>query len=113
MKKKIKFAVIILLIGGMIMSYTRVNWQNAPSTATPVNAENLNTMDKGIADAHSQLAETATSVTKYGASPSASWQVNRDAFQAANDYVHSLGGGKVLIPPGLFIVKGSYTRFAG
>lgn len=58
MKKKIKFAVIILLIGGMIMSYTRVNWQNAPSTATPVNAENLNTMDEGIADAHSQLAET-------------------------------------------------------
>jgi len=43
----------------MIMSYTRVNWQNAPSTATPVNAENLNTMDKGIADAHSQLAEKA------------------------------------------------------
>jgi len=39
------------------MSYTRVNWQNAPSTATPVNAENLNKMDKGIADAHSQLAE--------------------------------------------------------
>ena len=39
------------------MSYTRVNWQNAPSTATPVNAENLNTMDKGIADAHSQLAQ--------------------------------------------------------
>ena len=57
--KKIIFAVIVLLIGGMIMSYTRVNWQNAPSTATPVNAENLNKMDKGIADAHSQLAETA------------------------------------------------------
>lgn len=59
---KIKFAVIILLIGGMIMSYTRVNWQNAPSTATPVNAENLNTMDKGIADAHSQLASTVKKV---------------------------------------------------
>jgi len=44
----------------MIMSYTRVNWQNAPSTATPVNAENLNIMDKGIADAHSQLAEIAS-----------------------------------------------------
>ena len=56
---KIKFAVIILLIGGMIMSYIRVNWQNAPSTATPVNAENLNIMDKGIADAHSQLAQKA------------------------------------------------------
>ena len=46
----------------MIMSYTRVNWQNAPSTATPVNAENLNTMDKGIADAHSQLAEITKQV---------------------------------------------------
>ena len=53
---KIKFAVIIFIIGGIIM-YTRVNWQNAPSTATPVNAENLNIMDKGIADAHSQLAQ--------------------------------------------------------
>ena len=58
--KKIIFAVIILLIGGMIMSYTRVNWQNAPSTATPVNAENLNKMDKGIADAHSQLASNVS-----------------------------------------------------
>ena len=31
------------------MSYTRVNWQNKPSTATPINATNLNTMDAGIA----------------------------------------------------------------
>jgi len=58
MKNKIKYAVIIFIIGGIIM-YTRVNWQNSPSTATPVSADNLNTMDKGIADAHSQLADKA------------------------------------------------------
>lgn len=33
------------------MAYTRVNWENLPSTKTPVNADNLNKMDKGIANA--------------------------------------------------------------
>ena len=30
------------------MAYERVNWENLPSTKTPVNADNLNKMDKGI-----------------------------------------------------------------
>ena len=30
--------------------YNRVNWEDSPSTATPLNATNLNIMDKGIAD---------------------------------------------------------------
>lgn len=30
------------------MAYTRVNWENLPSTNTPVNATNLNKMDAGI-----------------------------------------------------------------
>ena len=29
-------------------SYTRVNWQNSPNTATPLSADNLNKMDAGI-----------------------------------------------------------------
>jgi hypothetical protein len=33
------------------MPYTRVNWQNEPSTATPKSAENFNVMDVGIDDA--------------------------------------------------------------
>ena len=33
------------------MAYKRVNWENLPSTKTPVNADNLNKMDKGIANA--------------------------------------------------------------
>ncbi len=32
------------------MSYTKVNWQNSPSHATPLSAENLNVMDEGIYD---------------------------------------------------------------
>jgi len=34
----------------MVKRYARVNYQNKPSTATPVNATNLNKMDKGIDD---------------------------------------------------------------
>ena len=34
------------------MSYTPTNWENTPSTQTPINAENLNKMEQGIADAH-------------------------------------------------------------
>ncbi len=32
------------------MAYTRINWENSPSTNTPRNATNLNKMDKGIYD---------------------------------------------------------------
>jgi len=31
------------------MSYSRVNWQDSPSTASPIDATNLNVMDAGIA----------------------------------------------------------------
>jgi len=32
------------------MAYTRVNWEDLPSTDTPINAVNLNIMDEGIYD---------------------------------------------------------------
>ena len=34
----------------MAKRYARLNWQNTPSVATPMNATNLNKMDKGIDD---------------------------------------------------------------
>lgn len=34
------------------MAYTKINWENLPSTNTPVNATNLNHMDQGIYDAN-------------------------------------------------------------
>ena len=37
------------------MAYERVNWENLPSTNTPVNADNLNKMDEGIANIDTKI----------------------------------------------------------
>lgn len=42
------------------MAYERVNWENLPSTNTPVNATNLNKMDAGIANAVENLDKLST-----------------------------------------------------
>lgn len=41
-----------------------------------------------------------------GASPDATWQVNRDAIQAANDKAAAAGGGIVHLSPGTYPVRG-------
>ena len=46
------------------------------------------------------------SANAYGADPSASWETNRDAFQAANDAAWLAGGGRVTAIPGTYQVKG-------
>lgn len=38
-------------------NYERVNWKDYPSTDTPITAENLNVMDKGISDTQDGLVE--------------------------------------------------------
>lgn len=40
------------------MAYKKINWENSPSTQTPISAENLRHMDEGIADAHNQSMYT-------------------------------------------------------
>ena len=47
------------------MAYKRVNWENLPSTKTPVNADNLNKMDKGIKDLETELSKKANSADVY------------------------------------------------
>ena len=47
------------------MAYERVNWENLPSTKTPVNADNLNKMDKGIKDLETELSKKANSADVY------------------------------------------------
>lgn len=47
----------------------------------------------------------AISANDYGASPTATWQVNRDAFQAANDAAAAVGGWIVTAEPGTYLVK--------
>ena len=47
------------------MAYERVNWENLPSTKTPVNADNLNKMDEGIKDLETELSKKANSSDVY------------------------------------------------
>lgn len=46
----------------MAKRYIRLNWQNAPSVATPINAVNLNKMDKGIDDIDEALDALESSI---------------------------------------------------
>ncbi len=63
------------------MAYTRVNWENLPSTNTPVNATNLNKMDAGIANAVEKTGDTMTgdlnmqgNAVKFGNNGSVLWK---------------------------------------
>lgn len=44
------------------MAYSRVNWEDSPSTATPLNATNLNIMDKGILDNAEEIEQMKENV---------------------------------------------------
>ena len=37
------------------MAYTKINWQDLPSTVTPATSENLGHMDDGIEEAHNDI----------------------------------------------------------
>ena len=45
------------------MAYTRVNWQNSPSHATPLSAENLNVMDEGIENLDAAVTEATEDIS--------------------------------------------------
>lgn len=46
--------------------YTRVNWQNGENGNTPLDATNLNKMDKGIKDLSDEVNAIAIAVTDDG-----------------------------------------------
>jgi len=56
----------------MSVSYDRVNWADYPATTTPVNATNLNKMDKGIADLTREVNSVESSVSGLNSSLTAS-----------------------------------------
>lgn len=85
------------------MSYTRVNWENAPSTATPRSATNLNVMDAGIKSAHDRLDAIG------GASLTYTWSENIDATNNAElDFV--LPAGVTSVISARLIVRGKAAR---
>ena len=52
------------------MSYTKKTWKNYPDTTTPITADNLNHMENGIADAHTDIAALNTSLLQHSTFPS-------------------------------------------
>ena len=46
------------------LSYERINFEDSPSTNTPINATNLNKMDKGIADCTAKVNECFQSASE-------------------------------------------------
>ncbi|PJM59752.1 hypothetical protein CWB84_00425 [Staphylococcus haemolyticus] len=60
---------------------------------------------------------TGIDPVNYGLSENASWQTNRDAIQKAIDEAYSIGGGEIVLKPGVYTVKGlvlkSHVTLAG
>lgn len=46
------------------MAYTKTNWQNSPSTATPLNATNLNKIENGLFDQDARITTNANDIDK-------------------------------------------------
>ena len=74
------------------MAYERVNWENLPSTNTPINQINLNKMDEGITNAVEKTGDTMTGALNFN---------NKNDFEAirktrtlnGTDYQVSIGLG--------------------
>lgn len=60
------------------MAYTRVNWEDLPSTDTPINATNLNVMDAGIKNLDTEMNDCMkyTSVNVSSLDDLKSWAIN-------------------------------------
>lgn len=88
------------------MNYVKTVWRDLPDRTTPINAARLNNLETQYDKALAQRVDL--DVRDFGAFAEAStWQVNRDAMQAANDAATLLpGGATVHLPAGEFTVKG-------
>ena len=88
------------------MAYKRVNWENLPSKNTPVNADNLNKMDEGIANAVEKTGDTMTgdlnmqsSSVKFGTTGNVLWKEDGygDKFRIIPNFNGSGANNKLII----------------
>ncbi len=70
----------------MAKRYIRINWQNAPSAATPRTAENFNIMDKGIKDCDDAIGDLALLKTTAKADLVAAINEQNDNFGPLGTY---------------------------
>ena len=69
----------------MATSYTKTNWQDAPSTATPITAAQLNRMEKGIEDCSGQGNANELAIAANGAAIQATAMGKQDKFATIED----------------------------
>ena len=86
------------------MAYERVNWENLPSTNTPVNATNLNHMEQGIYDANDKNIITIglnadTTTTSTSSFQTKDLNLTKEVGKVGTKL--SLSSGKVLIGEGV------------
>ena len=84
------------------MAYERVNWENLPSTKTPVNADNLNKMNEGIAEIDNKVTTLDNIVTGSGT-------VN-STYVSAAEYNYYVKWGKVVSYNFTITIKGTWTN---
>jgi hypothetical protein len=60
----------------MAKRYTRINWQDKPSTATPISATNLNKMDKGIDDCDNAIEQLNDNLVNFVAMDGGSFSID-------------------------------------
>lgn len=86
------------------MAYTKINWEDFPSTNTPINATNLNHMDQGIYDANTRHVITIglnadTTTTSTAAYQNIDISLTKEMAKTGTKL--SLSSGKVLIGEGV------------
>lgn len=89
------------------MAYSRVNWVDTPSTATPVDAANLNVMDIGINNAYVQGAGTLVNADL---ASGAAVAISKLADPGSGKVITSAGSGAIAaLPPG-YEFPGTYVE---
>lgn len=75
------------------MAYEKINWENAPSTNTPINAENLNHIENGIEQNDNDIGNLEElNTTEKGNLVGAINEVNNSILKRTIVYENSSGG---------------------
>lgn len=86
--------------------YERINWENSPSTKTPINAVNLNKMDEGIGKV---ADETEKLKTLYESAGEVLWS---DAYLMTKSHTVALSKAISELPNGIVLVFSRYENDA-
>lgn len=68
------------------LSYSRINWEDSPSTNTPINANNLNKMDEAISNIVQKTNQQSTAISNLNGNLTASDNLKFQFAKSGNSY---------------------------